>query len=167
MPITFFSMPVFSGYRPGTNTRRAMMFTVLCGGACLCLTIGCLNTGGTSNQNATLSSEGSVSVPPNMDVEVVFPAPFAAPPTLTIHAWHSDWEIRLVTEKLFRIHNKNTSKPRSVEWAARGLRPMKPSPMPEYRIYPNQPESPSAEVKESPPPANNAPTPAVQLGQPK
>jgi hypothetical protein len=95
--------------------------------------IGCMGLD-TSGRNATQASEGTVTVPPSSTVEVVYPAPFASPPTLTIYAWHADWKIVDQNEKSFKISNKNASKPRSVEWKARGLRVMQNPPKAETRV---------------------------------
>jgi len=84
---------------------------------------GCMGLDSAS-QNGTQSSEGNVSIPPNSTVEVVFPYPFASPPTLTIYAWHGDWKIVEQNEKSFKISNKNGGKSRSVDWKARGVRVM-------------------------------------------
>jgi hypothetical protein len=95
--------------------------------------IGCMGLD-TSGRNATLAHEGTVSIPPSSTVQVAYPAPFASPPTLTIYAWHADWKIVEQNEKGFKISNKNTSKARSVEWKARGLRVMQNPPKAETRV---------------------------------
>ena len=102
-------MPLHFRFGP-IVTHRTFGLALLLGMGCLCLSIGCLGSGGTTNQNGTQSHEGSVTIPPDTIVEVVYPGPFATPPTLTIYAFHSDWEVKEQTEKSFRIRsNKNLS----------------------------------------------------------
>jgi hypothetical protein len=129
--------------------------------------------GGNGNTNGTAAHEGSVTIPPDTVVEVVYPAPFATPPTLTIYAWHSDWEIKEQTEKSFRIRNKNQAKSRSVEWKARGLRVITPPPSPQYKMIRTAPQMPSTSQQpgtvqpESMPVTNKEQPQPAQLGQPK
>ncbi len=150
--------------------HRTIGLAVLLGLGCLCLSIGCLGSGGSTTQNGTLSHEGTVNIPPDTTVEIVYPAPFATPPTLTIYAWHSDWEVKEQNEKSFRIRNKSQSKPRSVEWKARGVRVVPPPPTTQYKMIRSMPDPAVAPLKQEPLPTNTAPPQTaqpVQLGPPK
>jgi hypothetical protein len=130
------AMPPHFRFGPLTSfafSRKVVALATVTALAIIIGSIGCMGLD-TSGRNASLAHEGTVSIPPNSTVEVVYPAPFAAPPTLTIYAWHADWKIVDQNEKSFKIFNKNTSKARSVEWKARGLRVMQNPPKAEMRV---------------------------------
>jgi len=133
--------------------------------------LGCMGLD-SSGPNGTQSHEGSVSVPPSTTVEVVYPYPFAAPPTLTIYAWHSDWKIVEQNEKSFKVSNKNGSKTRSVEWKARGLRVIQAPPKAQTRVINTPLTTPAAPASEGPPVLRDIPpdggenTPA-KIGPPR
>jgi hypothetical protein len=96
---------------------------------------GCMGLdSGTGGGNGTQSCDGKVNIPGGTTVEVIYPYPFASAPTLTIYAWHHDWQIVDNNEKSFKIKNKNGNKQRTIDWEARGLRVMQMPPKAETRV---------------------------------
>jgi hypothetical protein len=154
-------------------SRRAAFLAASTSVAILLGSLGCMGLE-LSGQNGTMSHEGTVSLPPNSTVEVVYPAPFASTPTLTIYAWHSDWKIVQQTEKSFKLFNKNLSKSRSVEWKARGLRVVQPPPKAQTRVIGTPLTTPGLPTNEGPPqmqvpeiPRTDGVPPPATIGQPR
>jgi hypothetical protein len=152
-------------------SRKAASVAAAAAMAIVLGSLGCMGLDGGS-QNGTQSCEGTVNIPPNTTIEVVFPYPFAGPPTLTVYAWHGDWKIVETTDKSFKISNKNGSKQRTVEWKARGLRIMQMPPKGETRVI-STPLTTTGPMNDRPPlpgdtPAINDKPPApATIGPPR